>query len=495
MTMARTLLLLSVVALVAAACGLQEQADTPTPAPMNEATAVPSQSPKATPTSKPKDPSEPSEGGPSDATITVKGVEVTVAHTVVRGETTLPDGACVNTELWADGVLQSWWPSDRCAAVTQGTWELEVPLEADQRLESGVQYMVRAYQPGGPDVASTFPFDLSGPATPPSAPPAEDPTLVLPESAEPLHWATADLDGDGAAEEIVLTGWGGGDGGLGFDFLQLFVITSIGGGDYGVAWQSEQLPTERGEALEVRDVNGDGSLEVLSVQAMGASGETLYVLGRRAGDYGWLRPEGGHFDRQDAFGEAGASVEDRDGDGLEEIVAWYGPAASRADVYAWDGQAYAYQETLGGLEVSYQRTKVAEAGLSLELPAGWTEINDATWAAPEDDTLRLGVQWADLEPPQEPEAVLLPQPGQILESVPLELPWSSARRFVIEVYGEAGAGAEQAPVTSVEAHVLAIIETGGERTAVDVYAAAPSAQELTILAAILQRATKTVVLE
>jgi len=50
-------------------------------------------------------------------------------------------------------------------------------------------------------------------------------------------------------------------------------------------------------------------------------------------------------------------------------------------------------------------------------------------------------------------------------------------------------------VASVEAHVLAAVEEDGGRRAIDVYAAAPSALELTMLDAILQHAMKTLELE
>ncbi len=435
------------------------------------------------------------QGQPPQGGITVEGVHVTDEQVVVRGTSSLAEGTCVSAELWAGGVLQTWWPAEACAPVEEGTWELVVPLEPGHALEPGVQYMVRAYQPGGPNVVSTFPFDLGGPPTPPSHEPGEDPILLLPESAEPLHRASADLDGDGTLEEIVLAGWGGSPGGLGYDFLQLFVIARAEGGGYRVVWQSEQLPTERGEALQVRDLNSDGLPEVLSVQAMGASGETLYVLGRLGAGYGWLAPQGGQFDGGDAFGEVGVRVEDRDGDGMVEILASYGPAAKYTDVYVWDGEAYVYQETLGSLETDFHRAEVAEAELSLEVPSSWTEVDAATWAAPQNPALRLGVRWAELKPPQEPEAAVLPKSAQTLESVPVQLPWASARRFVVEVYGEAQEGGGQAPVTSVEAHVLAVIETDGGRRAIDVYTAAPDAQVLTTLEPVLHRAITSVALQ
>jgi hypothetical protein len=245
----------------------------------------------------------------------------------------------------------------------------------------------------------------------------------------------------------------------------------------------------------VRDVNGDGRLEMLCVQAVGAAGQALQVFAWSEGSYGLLRPRGGHFDGQDAFGENGVRVEDIDGDGLAEILAGYGPAALLTDVYGWDGQAYVYRQTLGGSATAYERVHVAEAGLSLEVPAGWTQIEPGTWTAPEDDALRLGVRWADLEPPQEPEAALLPQPAQILDSEPVDLTWGSGRRFTVEVYGQAPGGDEQAPVQAVETHVLVVVELAGGRRAFDVYVEAPGAGQLGILEAVLQRTLASVVLE
>jgi hypothetical protein len=308
-----------------------------------EPTSTPSFEPTPTPENDPAAP-------PSDGQITIDGVEVTAEYVAIRGTSTLPDETCINTELWADGVAQPWWPTETCAPVQQGAWMLDVSLEGDQALQPGVQYIVRAYQPGGPNIVATFPFDLDAPPAPPN--PGSDLTLLLPESAEPLHSPiTADLNGDGAPEKIVLTGWGGGPDRLGYDFLQMFVIASDTNGESRIAWQSEQLPTDRAEALRAQDINDDDRPEVISKQAMGASGETLYVLGWQPDQeegYGWLAPQGGHFEGQTSFGETGARVEDIDGDGLSEILADYGPATRYIDIYAWDGQTYVYQETQDG---------------------------------------------------------------------------------------------------------------------------------------------------
>ena len=105
--------------------------------------------------------------------ITIEGVEVSDEQVIVHGTSTLPDGTCLGIELCADGALQTWWSADACAPIRQGAWELVVPLEAGQALRPGVQYMVRAYQPGGPNIVATFPFDLDGPPTPPSQAPGD----------------------------------------------------------------------------------------------------------------------------------------------------------------------------------------------------------------------------------------------------------------------------------------------------------------------------------
>jgi hypothetical protein len=111
------------------------------------------------------------EGQPPSGRITIEGVEVAAAQVVVHGTSTLPDGICLSTELWADSALLTWWPTDTCAPVRQGAWELAVSLEARQTLQPDAQYVVRAYQPGGPNIVATFPFDLDGPPPPPSEKP------------------------------------------------------------------------------------------------------------------------------------------------------------------------------------------------------------------------------------------------------------------------------------------------------------------------------------
>jgi hypothetical protein len=111
----------------------------------------------------------PQEGHAPQGSITIEGVQVTARkEIVVRGRSTLPDGTCLGSELWADGENQAWWPGDTCVAVKNGTWQMvlrlaegEVPAEPDR----SAQYMLRVYQRNGLDIVAVFAFDLAGPPT------------------------------------------------------------------------------------------------------------------------------------------------------------------------------------------------------------------------------------------------------------------------------------------------------------------------------------------
>jgi hypothetical protein len=178
-----------------------------------------------------------------------------------------------------------------------------------------------------------------------ATPTPADATLFIPDSAHLLSQAAADFDTDGKLEYAILASFGGGPQQLGYDWLQLFVVEPDCGPDCAIAFQSEALAGDRAEALSLLDINADGHVEVLSVQAMGASGETLYVLACQDQTFAFLRPQGGQFDGLDRFGDNGVRIKDLDGDGALEILAHYGPVASQFDVYRWDGSMYVYVET------------------------------------------------------------------------------------------------------------------------------------------------------
>jgi hypothetical protein len=109
------------------------------------------------------------DGGASHGSITIEGVRVTAGEQiVVRGRSTLPDGTCLGSELWADGENQAWWSGDTCVAVENGTWQMVVRLgegAVPEELDRSAQYMLRVFQQGGPNIVAVFAFDLAGPPT------------------------------------------------------------------------------------------------------------------------------------------------------------------------------------------------------------------------------------------------------------------------------------------------------------------------------------------
>jgi hypothetical protein len=85
---------------------------------------------------------------------------------------------------------------------------------------------------------------------------------------------------------------------------------------------------------------------------------------------------------------------------------------------------------------------------------------------------------------------LLPQPAQIIDSQEVTLSWAKGRSFTIEVYAPA-TGGEKAPVQSVERHTIVVVEQDGFRRAFDLYAVAPTQEELASLVPSLQHILDT----
>lgn len=221
-------------------------------------------------------------------------------------------------------------------------------------------------QPVAATASKPVPVPTATPTTPPPPTPSPAPTatpgiaagLPLPAGQTALREATADLKGDGQKQSIVVAASGVTPGQLSAEATELFVFTPATGG-HQLAWRSGKLAGQRAEGLRVEDVNRDGRPEVLSAQSMGAEGQTLYILAWLGGSFGLLTPHGGHFDGTQSFGENGFRVEDVTSDGLPEIVAAFGPAASQSEVYRWDGKDY---YASGPLSASGTATRVPTPG-------------------------------------------------------------------------------------------------------------------------------------
>ncbi len=100
--------------------------------------------------------------------VTVESVHVSRGRLAFSGKSTLPDGTCLQNQLFADGIPVPWWPTDTCATVQNGTWQMAVRLGeggTPDELDATVEYTLRAWQRDNPAIAAEiFPFDLAGPA-------------------------------------------------------------------------------------------------------------------------------------------------------------------------------------------------------------------------------------------------------------------------------------------------------------------------------------------
>jgi hypothetical protein len=131
---------------------------------------------------------------------------------------------------------------------------------------------------------------------------------------------------------------------------------------------------------------------------------------------------------------------------------------------------------------TFHPVEIAEAGLTVEVPSGWLRLEpDWVWKPDVESRTLLGVKWADLQPPMQAEAAMLPAPSQILQAEAIDLAWGQARSFTLEVYGEATPGGGKAPVTAVETHILIVVDRDGARRAYDLYASGSTADELAAL--------------
>lgn len=144
-------------------------------------------------------------------------------------------------------------------------------------------------------------------------------------------------------------------------------------------------------------------------------------------------------------------------------------------------------------EAEYSRVEVADTGLAIDVPAGWLRLEpDWLWTPAQDSELYLGVEWADLQPPQEVEAVLLPAPSQVLYSEQVSLGWATGRRVLLEVYESTAPGADvKAPVASVELHVLAVVTGEGQRRAFDLYVKSATMDDMGALEPLLRHVLDT----
>jgi len=108
---------------------------------------------------------------PTDGTIVVYRVHIEQGKITFTGETTLPDGACIRTQLLSDDDAVTWWPSDACVEIHDGGWEISAPLGANgapEEMDASAEYVLHAWAQDAPSIIARFSFDLAGPAAPES---------------------------------------------------------------------------------------------------------------------------------------------------------------------------------------------------------------------------------------------------------------------------------------------------------------------------------------
>ena len=102
--------------------------------------------------------------------ITGESLRINSGRIVFTGQSTLPDGTCLQTQLFANDSPVTWWPKDTCAVVQAGGWRLVVRLGAGgtpDELDPAFEYVLRVWQRDDPSVEmDIFPFDLMGPPPP-----------------------------------------------------------------------------------------------------------------------------------------------------------------------------------------------------------------------------------------------------------------------------------------------------------------------------------------
>ena len=172
----------------------------------------------------------------------------------------------------------------------------------------------------------------------------------------------------------------------------------------------------------------------------------------------------------------------------EDAVAAPTPALPTAESLSEEPNESAEQPSSGAAEANRVVT-LPQHGLTVEVPASWQQHGDEpVWRPREDELACVGVNWVDLQPPQEAEPALLPQSAQILESEAVELTWAQGRSFTLEVYAEdTSDGDDRAKVATVEQHLIVVVQRESGRRAYDVYAVADSPERLADIMPVYQQ--------
>lgn len=188
---------------------------------------------------------------------------------------------------------------------------------------------------------SPTPSELPSPGTPRASTDADRADFVAnyrPEGATQLRHLSMDVDGDGERE--LLFAMVGGDG------LSRVDVAVWDGTRYVVASSDHGGQADRLEDLQLRELTGDGAVEVAVIQSVGASGASVSLWS--IGPGGLLVPlvaEGGCFGGSHTYGATHVDIGGRTADGRSVIRGSCEETGSPPPlwpiaVYSWQAGAY-----------------------------------------------------------------------------------------------------------------------------------------------------------
>jgi len=146
----------------------------------------------------------------------------------------------------------------------------------------------------------------------------------------------------------------------------------------------------------------------------------------------------------------------------------------------WELNEFHKQGSTSAPVINWQpRIRIADTELVLDLPAGWArQGTDWAWALLDAPGQLVGVNWNEREPGWEPTATL-PNHAVMLDARPVQVGWSKAMSYTVQVFDSAAQGGQ--PI-AVETHIIIL----AEKRAYDIYASARTADGLAALTPILK---------
>lgn len=172
-----------------------------------------------------------------------------------------------------------------------------------------------------------------------------DAEAFLPTETILVQSFEADLDNDGRPEAVLIftdedDPYRPGASGI--------TIVARDGHEYRKTWEARPSSEGRVANAVVRDINMDGTLEILIFKGTeGEAKHSLHIFAWNGKEYASLRPRGGPLAGQEAFVSAYYPPEMRSLDSIDpdEIIVFEDEGSSErldAIIYRWDGAAYTY---------------------------------------------------------------------------------------------------------------------------------------------------------